>query len=987
MGKYADRNHGRDAGWLPTVRNAICLRPIFFFLVFVFSLFLPFSCSTKHNTSATRFYHAATARFNILYNGQMSYIEGVQAQEKGHQDDYTQPLPILLSTNKATANLGKGSYDNAILKCEKAIKLHSIKKRPKMPSGKKRTPKQKEFMARREFNPYLRHAWLMMGKAQFQKGDFIEAASTFNYITRLYPTQPEISNVARAWLARCYVALEWPYDAEDILMKLRRDSLTKEARREMTTSNAAYLVETHQYEQAIPEIRKTIEHTPHKLQRSRLNFLLGQLQHELGQNQDAYKSFTKVIRSNPPYELAFNARILQTEVMPTGNYKQIIKKLTRMAKSDKNKDYLDQVYYAIGNTHLAQGDTLSCIGAYEKGAEESTRNGVAKAVMLLRLSQLYWEREDYVEAQRTYAQCIAILDKEHDEYKESEARSKALDEAAPPLGVIELQDSLQELAKMPEEERLAAIDRVIEALKKKEKEEAKKAAANETASGNNVGSAQNSNITNNRVAPTNAAATAGNKGAWYFYNPQTVMTGKQAFQRKWGNRKNEDNWRRSNKTVVQGSEFEEYDYDVNTDSIQAAEAAALDEEEQRIRDSLANDPHHREYYLNQIPMTEEQMQASNAQIHEALFKGGVAVMEKIQNYPYALKLLQRLLNDFPETENKAEVLYQMFLLNGRMENDAEAQRYRDSLITLYPEDRNAILLSNPNYEEIARYGRHIEDSLYAATYVAYQANRYSEVDSNFVRHTQDFPQGRHRARIMFIRAMSYLYSGQRPEFLEMLKQVIKDYSKEEVAEMAGFIVKGLQEGRMISDDKYDASDIWSRRSGDWASGDSTQVADTLSTERFSTFNFVLAYPTNSLDEDQLLYEMARYNFTSYMVRNFEIEVMDQNGLSMMCIRGFLSYDEVHAYAQALQADRHMAAVLKGIRTLLISDDNLKLLGTSFSFDDYKEFFDLQFAPLEVPEDLRIDEPTDLPILDPDDVQTKKEEEETDEEDDDFPYGF
>ena len=953
------------------------------FLIFLISQFLITSCSTKKNTSATRFYHATTSRFNILYNGQVAYAEGVEAQENGHQDDYTDLLPMNLSTNKSTANMGKGSFDNAILKCEKAIKLHSIKKRPKTSNNKKKSPKQKEFLARKEFNPYLKHAWLMLGKSQVNKGEFIEAASTFNYVIRLYATQPEVNSVAKAWLARCYVALEWPYDAEDILDKMQRDSITPEGRREMVASRAAYLIETGQYADAIPEVQQTIKHTHHKIQRSRLNFLVGQLQRETGLNKDAYKSFSKVIRSNPPYELAFNARILQTEVMSGTQHKQMIKKLLRMAKNDKNKDYLDQLYYAVGNIYLNVGDTLSCIGAYEKGAEESTRNGIAKAVLLLKLSQLYWERENYVDAQRTYAACIAILNKEHDAYKEAEARSKALDEAAPPLGVIKLQDSLQALAKMPEAERLAAIDRVIEALKKKEKEEAKKAAANGT---DNTGNANTGgNQQTNRTNTQNQTQISNNKGAWYFYNPQTVMTGKQEFQRRWGNRKNEDNWRRSNKTVASGGEFEDYNYDENTDSLDAVKDAEQEAEEQRVRDSLANDPHHREYYLAQIPFTEEQMAASNQLVEAALYEGGVKVMEKIQNYPYSLRLLLRLLKDFPETEKRADTFYHLFLLYGRMDSTERAQVFRDSLITAFPEDKNAIRVANPNYEMIARYGRHLEDSLYAATYEAYKENRYEEVDSNYRYHTENFEQGKHKARIMFIQAMSLLYRGHRTEFLDMLKEIVKDYSKEEIAEMAAYIVKGLQDGRLLSDDKYNSSDIWKRRKSDWVNGDSTQVADTLSAERYSTFNFVLAYPTNSLDEDQLLYEMARYNFTSYMVRNFEIEVMDDNGLSMMCIRGFLSYDEVHAYAQALYSDPHMFKVLEGIRTLLISDENLARLGTSFSFDEYKEFFDRQFAPMDVPEDLRIDE-LDLPYVDPDDVQPKEEEEET-EDNDDFPYGF
>ncbi len=143
----------------------------------------------------------------------------------------------------------------------------------------------------------------------------------------------------------------------------------------------------------------------------------------------------------------------------------------------------------------------------------------------------------------------------------------------------------------------------------------------------------------------------------------------------------------------------------------------------------------------------------------------------------------------------------------------------------------------------------------------------------------------------------------------------------------------------------------------------------------------------------LVFEMAHYNFTNYTARNFDMEILADAGLSMMIIRGFLAYDEVHAYAQKLYADSRMRTRLEGIRTLLISDENLKMIGKEFSFDDYTEFYDKNFAPLEVPEDLKIDVPADLEILDPDELDKREATEESSEEgesvedDDDFPFGF
>ena len=200
------------------------------------------ACSTKKNTSGTRFYHAMTARFNTYFNGSEAFKEGVEEQRKGHKDNYTDLLPIYNVRDKKTAAMGKSNFETAIEKCEKAIKQHSIKAKPKANVNKRLSAEDKAFRTRKEFNPFLRHAWLLMGKAQFQQGNFIEAASTFNYICGLYAGQPEVVSVARAYLARCYVELEWPYDAEDVFNKLNRDSISSEGQREYNASYADYLI-------------------------------------------------------------------------------------------------------------------------------------------------------------------------------------------------------------------------------------------------------------------------------------------------------------------------------------------------------------------------------------------------------------------------------------------------------------------------------------------------------------------------------------------------------------------------------------------------------------------------------------------------------------------------------------------------------------------------------------------------------------------------
>ncbi len=947
-------------------------------ILIVVALPLFTTCSTKKNTSGTRFYHAMTARFNTYFNGQQAFLEGIKEQETGHKDNYTEFLPIFNVRAKATAALGKSNFETAVTKCEKAIKQHSIKAKPKSNVNKKKTAAEKAYRARKEFNPFLKHAWLLLGKAQFQKGEFIEAASTFNYIITLYAGQPDVVSVARAYLARCYVELEWPYDAEDVFNKIGRDSITAEGRLERDRSYAAYLILTQQFKEAIPVLKRCVKKEKRKLQRARLNYLLGQLYHTEGNDADAYKAYKKVIRSNPPYDLAFNARIAQTEVTQQGNHSKIIKKLKRMGRNRKNVDYKDLIYYAIGNIYLADKDTARCIGAYEYGAKESTQNGSAKATLLLRLGGIYWEREDYINAQRVYAELIGILDKENKEYKEIEHRSTVLTELEPHLSAIKLQDSLQWLAKISEPERLAAIDRVIEALKKKEKEEAKKA----------VDEKMSQNLQAQNAASQNARPTTqnnANKGQtlWYFYNPSVVAQGKMQFVRTWGKRPLEDNWRMSHKKENSGSDFDEYDYSEENDSVAAAMADSIAVADsiaavqQQLADSFAQDPHRREYYLQQIPFSEEQVQASNEILKSSLYEAGLIEIEKLENFSLAYRTLLRLLNDFPDTGNKDIIYYHMFLICGRLEQADEAEAFKEKLISEFPDSKYAIMLANPRYSLYARYGKHIEDSLYAATYEAYRVNKYDEVERNYQLSSQDFPEGAHRAKFMFIRAMSQLYGGQQDSFLVSLKQVIEKYPEDEITAMAKAIFKGIEEGRPLASGKYDVSDIWGRRSIT-ATADSTSQAQTLSDDRLCSFVFLLAYPENSLDENQLLFEMARYNFTNFVVRNFDIEIVPEGGIVQFRIKGFNNFDEAHLYTQKLYADPHMSTLLKGIRSVIISEQNLKLLGTTFSYDDYKAFYDEHFAPLEIPKDLILDD-TGVEIRTTDDEGPEYYEEDDDEE--------
>ena len=904
------------------------------------------SCSTQKNTAGSRFWHSFNARYNTYYNGQVAFTEGNLEKEKNNKDNYTELIPLYPVGNKASRDIGKSNYQRTVEKMEKAIQRHSIKEKGK------------------EKNPFLWRAWLLMGKAEFQMGQFEEAAATFSYMARLYQGEPLMSGLARAWLAKCYTELGWRYDAEDVIRNMSRDSMDFRAVKDWDYTYANYYIREADYQKAIPYLRKAIKHERRKVQRAREWFLLGQIENLIGNQQEAYNAFKRVVRLSPPYELEFNARIAQTEVMAKNNGKQMISKLKRMARDDNNAEYLDQVYYAIGNIYLAQGDTLEAINAYETGNKKATRSGIEKGVLLLTLGNIYWEREKFADAQRCYGEAIGLLDKERKDYQELSQRSKILDELVPYTEGIHLQDSLLALSVMPEAERNKAIDRVIDALKKKEKEE-RDAKLEAEADAQQAKNQANMPQRQSQRTPTPQPTAQKAGGAWYFYNPTAVSQGKTAFQREWGKRENVDNWRRSNQTVIRmpGAEDETTD-SIASDDLAVGDSIATDSIAAPL-DSAALDPHKREYYLAQIPFSDEQKAASHEIIKDGLFHGGIILKDKMERLAISERYLRRLTNDYPDYEHNDEAWYHLWLLYSRLGQLSKAAECLAHMQENHAESEWTLLLSDPLYAENARFGEQIEDSLYGATYDAFKADQHDVIRQNAALSATRFPQGANRDKFMFINGLSLLNEGDGDGCMEQLKEVVEKYPESEVSKLAGMIIKGVQDGRRLHGGKFDIGDVWSLRDVE-LSGDST-ITDTLSTERDDHYLFMLVYNPDSVNQNQMLFELARYNFTNFLVRNFEIQIDQDRELNRMMVSGFQSYDEALQYARMLYDNEPLRNHLAGTMRLIISEKNLPSLGTRLSYDDYQLFYERELAPMEVSKENLLLNPENIDTPDIEDI--------------------
>ena len=415
----------------------------------------------------------------------------------------------------------------------------------------------------------------------------------------------------------------------------------------------------------------------------------------------------------------------------------------------------------------------------------------------------------------------------------------------------------------------------------------------------------------------------------------------------------------------------------------------LTEAEQKELEKLKeyeSDPHRPEYYLKDIPFTEEQMAQSNAKLVDGLYNSSIIYKDRMENFPLAERTFLRICTDFPEFDKMADIYYNMYQLYSRFGYSDEAANYRTKLIAEYPEDEHAKLIADPLYEFKGRYGKHIEDSIYQVTYDAYVADDYAQVIANADYVAKEYPDGENRARFMFLSAMSRLSQGDDSRFLTEMKDIVTNYPKSTVSELAGLYVKGLQNGRLLASGKMNNGSIWERRS--YLDGDSIAGDTLFSEEKNCNWIFVVAYERDSINENQLLFEMAQYNFSNFTVRNFDIEMEKTEGISLLKVKTFMNYDEAYIYLHRLTNNREMAQKMEGLKMFIISEDNMKKLTRGMSYADYFEFYDEVFdrvGKLQIDEGL-LDEP-DVEIQDPDDLYEMDSRDIPDEEDDNDNYIF
>lgn len=630
------------------------------------------SCSTKKNTFTRRLYHNMTAKYNGYFNGNEALKDGVAALEKAHIDDYSKILKIYRLGTADNATAQNTNFDKAYTKASTVIQKHSI------------------FIKNKEYVRWIPEAYLLVGRSYFYKQEYKLASEAFDYIIKQYSNWPIRYN-AMLWLVRCYNEQKKFEKAESTLAlvqsKIEKKLVPKSVIKEYPIIYADYHIKQENYDQAIEHLVSAIDLNKKKSLNVRLCFILAQIYQKTGNISGATNLYDRVIRMNPVYEMAFNAKINKAICFDAtmGDSKDLKKLLNKMAKETKNEDYLDQIYYALAEICMKEQDTTCAIDNYKLSAEKSVSNNNQKATSYLKLANLYFSKPDYELAEAYYDSTMVVLPEDYPDYKKIESLTTILSDLVKNIRVVKLQDSLQKLSKMTSEERDKIINEIItnvikEEQKKQEEEYQKQ-----------------QNIYNANVNTITTTTTA-----WYFYNTTAVNFGKTEFVKKWGSRKLEDLWRLSNKQAENpfGDGTEESD-------TTGSDTSAI------VTSNLKD----KNYYLKDIPVTAEDLAKSDEKIAEALYNIGQIYQNDLLDYPKAIETYEDLTDRFPQMDDYLlQTYYQLYLIYDLASNATKKEYYKNLVCTKDPQSDFCNMLKDPNYKKISTETKNLAATLYEETY-------------------------------------------------------------------------------------------------------------------------------------------------------------------------------------------------------------------------------------------------------------------------------
>lgn len=655
------------------------------------SAFTITGCSRKNDSFISRNFHAVTAEYNALFNGNNALEKGRETLNSSYKDNYWEILPVeRMQIAEEVVLPGQSKNADFTVAEEKAVK--AIQKHGMNIQG-------------REYNPQIDEAYLLLGKSRYFDQRFIPALEAFNYILYKYPASSNI-NQARVWREKTNMRLD---NDELAIVNLKRlleqEELEHQDLADATSILAQAYINTKSLDSALTQIGIAAEATKKSNEEGRYYFIQGQLYNALQDKDSANLAFDKVIDLNRkiPRKYLISAHVEKAKNFDyeKGNKLEFIKHLTKLEKDRENRPFLDHIYHQIAQYYLNQNKDSLAVVYYNKSIRTNSQDKILIAKNYETLGDMNFDKNNYKIAGAYYDSTMTRMVENSKPYRVIKRKRENLDDVINYEGIAEINDSILRFVNMPKPERLDYFNEHIAKLKAKIEEEKEKAAIalqKEGLAQNNAGQSNPGGF-----KPTGATPGA---SSFYFYNDQTVAYGKNEFTRIWGERENKDNWR----------------WSTNGGSSQAVASALITNDIDE--NSELFDP---EYYIAKIPSEKAVIDSIAKERNFAYYQLGLIYKEKFKEYELSKTKFIDLLNNKPEERLVLPSNYNLFKIYEILGPITEKERIKNDIISNYPGTRYAQILSNP--ELALEKDKNSPESVYEETYKLFEAQKFAETIS------------------------------------------------------------------------------------------------------------------------------------------------------------------------------------------------------------------------------------------------------------------
>ncbi|MBC7744109.1 MAG: tetratricopeptide repeat protein [Flavobacterium sp.] len=660
-----------------------------------------------------------TARYNILYNAREILKESEQNISLSHQDNYDVLLDVYEEPNEQISQPELKKLDEAILKANSIINDKVQSK-------------------------YVDDAYFIIAKANFLKSNFYNATEFFTYIYGSYPKQTELRQLSLVFKARSLINSERFNDAKSVLDTAFKYVNTKsKSVAGLYATSAQLALYGHQDERAAEMLEKAVSFSGKGQHKIRWIFLLAQLQELNGNLTAAQKNYAQVIKSNAPFEMAFNATLNRLSIKDKQEGRSLNRdeQLLSLLKDDNNVSFSDQVYFEIAKLHADKGELEVALKNYKTSLRKSSGNDNQKGLAYRAIGDIYFKQKKYEQSKAFYDSSLASLSPQHRDFDLIRKKAGSMSLLSDRLLIIDREDTLQMLAKLPEAERKKRIDLL---------------AINQAQNF----SGQTTNPSTSLVQQTALQNTSSDK--FYFNNRVALSQGLAEFKRIWGNRKLEDNWRRSQRSAI----------DIANSNLNGFGLNAADNPDVASIDSLNT-----KTSLNTgiLPETPELMEASNGRIIAAYYDIGNYYREELNDEEEAIKTYELMLNRFPENNLKLPVYYNLYRLYA-MKDPKKSLEYKNILLNQFPESPFAKVINNPEYNRMSDDKELELNNRYNELYDQYVAKNYPEVLKQAEEINQKYNDNKLSPQLAYLRALAIGHTQKLNVLDSVFRNIVRDYS-------------------------------------------------------------------------------------------------------------------------------------------------------------------------------------------------------------------